>query len=112
MSIPDRPAPPEGPLEAVDVFAHELKLKWKPPADDGGGEIIGYTVEMAPADSDKWKEVPGLATGCSHPVKGLEEGKKYKFRVRAENAYGKSDPLVSLKPVEAKNPFGTNNLLY
>ena len=37
-------------------------------------------------------------------MKGLDEGKKYKFRVRAENMYGVSEPLEG-KPVEAKNPF-------
>ena len=36
---------------------------------------------------------------------GLEEGKKYRFRVRAENMYGVSDPLDGSGPVEAKNPF-------
>ncbi|MPC46234.1 Twitchin [Portunus trituberculatus] len=35
---------------------------------------------------------------------GLEEGKKYRFRVRAENMYGVSEPLEGA-PVEAKNPF-------
>lgn len=35
---------------------------------------------------------------------GLEEGKKYRFRVRAENMYGISEPLEGT-PVEAKNPF-------
>lgn len=38
------------------------------------------------------------------PPQGLEEGKKYRFRVRAENMYGVSEPLEGT-PVEAKNPF-------
>jgi hypothetical protein len=38
-------------------------------------------------------------------VDGLTEGKKYKFRVRAANAEGESEPLESDEPVEAKNPY-------
>ena len=40
------------------------------------------------------------------PVKGLKEGKKYKFRVKAENIYGAGEPLETHKPTLAKNPFG------
>lgn len=32
-------------------------------------------------------------------------GKMYKFRVRAVNAEGESEPLESEKPIEAKNPY-------
>lgn len=39
-------------------------------------------------------------------VTGLTPGKEYKFRVRAVNKEGESDPLESTKPVLAKNPFG------
>lgn len=32
-------------------------------------------------------------------------GKKYKFRVKAVNKEGESEPLESKDPVEAKNPY-------
>lgn len=48
--------------------------------------------------------VPANAT--SHTVPKLIEGTKYEFRVRAENAQGTSDPLETIVPVTAKNPFG------
>ena len=38
-------------------------------------------------------------------VEGLTPGKKYKFRVKAVNKEGESDPLESSEPVEAKNPY-------
>ena len=38
-------------------------------------------------------------------VEGLTPGKKYKFRVKAVNKEGESDPLESAEPVEAKNPY-------
>ena len=36
----------------------------------------------------------------------LQEGHEYEFRVSAENAFGRSDPLNTDKPVLAKDPFG------
>jgi predicted phage tail protein len=39
-------------------------------------------------------------------VEGLQPGQKYKFRVRAVNKQGKSEPLTTSQAIEAKNPFG------
>ncbi|KAG0717143.1 Twitchin [Chionoecetes opilio] len=38
-------------------------------------------------------------------VTGLQEGKKYKFRVKAVNPEGESEPLEADKAIIAKNPF-------
>lgn len=38
-------------------------------------------------------------------VKGLSEGHEYEFRVKAVNDEGESEPLVTDKPIIAKNPF-------
>lgn len=37
---------------------------------------------------------------------GLTPGKKYKFRVRALNKEGESEPLETTESIVAKNPFG------
>ena len=37
---------------------------------------------------------------------GLQEGKKYKFRVKAVNPEGESEPLEADKAIIAKNPYG------
>ena len=102
--VVDKPGPPIGPLVVTDVTAHTISLSWKEPTDDGGSPITGYVVEKTDASYSMWKVVPGFCPKCSFTVKGLDEGKKYKFRVRAENMYGVSEPLEG-KPVEAKNPF-------
>ena len=62
-------------------------------------------IEKQEEGSNTWEKVPGLITDTSHTVKGLKEGKTYKFRVKAENLYGVSEPLEGNR-VTAKNPFG------
>jgi len=79
----------------------------KAPTDDGGAELTGYVIERKEDDDDFWTTLPDVVSGTSHTVKGLKKGKKYKFRVRAENIYGLSDPVETDKSVLAKNPYGT-----
>ncbi|KAL8579176.1 hypothetical protein ACOMHN_010760 [Nucella lapillus] len=102
----DRPSSPEGPLEASDIWAEQMKLSWKPPRDNGGAEVSGYILEKQEEGSNTWEKVPAMISDTSYTVKGLKEGKAYKFRVKAENMYGVSDPLEGAK-VTAKNPFDT-----
>ncbi|XP_061166987.1 twitchin-like isoform X9 [Saccostrea echinata] len=103
----DKPGAPEGPLEVFDLMADSCKLSWKPPLDNGGAEITGYVVEKQEEGSPTWEKVTGLGSGTTMPVKGLKEGKKYKFRVKAENIYGAGEPLETHRPIVAKNPFDT-----
>ena len=56
-----------------------------------------------------WEKVPGVVQGTSHHVKGLEPGKNYKFRVKAENMFGPSEPVTTDKSILAKNPYGKAN---
>lgn len=66
----------------------------------------GYDVERCEEDSTYWEAVPGVVSGTSHVVKGLVEGTRYKFRVKAQNVYGISEPVTTDKSILAKNPFG------
>ena len=60
--------------------------------------------------SGRWVPVGEVdADQTSLMVDGLAEGKKYKFRVRAANAEGESEPLESEEPVVAKNPYTVPN---
>jgi hypothetical protein len=72
--------------------------------------VTGYVVEKQEEGTNRWEKVPGLVTGTSHTVKGLENGKQYKFRVKAENVYGVGEPLEGNR-VTAKNPFGEKDVL-
>lgn len=66
--------------------------------------ITGYIIEMSEFGMESWKTVPGFCPNTSFTVKGLSEGKRYVFRVKAENMYGISEPLEGL-PIMAKSPF-------
>jgi hypothetical protein len=66
--------------------------------------FVGYIVEMTEFGSDSWKPVPGFCAKTNFTVKGLQDGKRYVFRVRAENIYGVGEPLEG-KPVVAKSPY-------
>ncbi|CAH1785273.1 unnamed protein product [Owenia fusiformis] len=103
----DKPGAPEGPLNVSDVTADSAKLTWKEPEDDGGAELTGYIVEKMEEGSGFWEKVPGIITPdkTSKTVDDLVEGKKYKFRVKAENMYGKSPALETTKDTLAKHPF-------
>jgi hypothetical protein len=102
----DKPGTPGGPLKATNVHADGLTLDWNPPADDGGIPVEHYIVEKMDEATGRW--VPaGQTTGpaTKFDVDGLTPGHKYKFRVRAVNKMGKSDPLTTAQAIEAKNPF-------
>ncbi|VDK40424.1 unnamed protein product, partial [Cylicostephanus goldi] len=104
--IQDHPGSPEGPLEVSDVTKDSCVLSWKPPADDGGSEITNYVVEKRDTKTNTWVPVSAFVTGTKVTVPKLVEGHEYEFRVMAENAFGRSDPLNTTEPVLAKDPFG------
>lgn len=104
--VVDKPGPPEGPLNPTKLTGDSITFQWKPPKDDGGADINGYVVERTEFGKDDWRTCPGFCPKPEFTIKGLEEGKKYVFRVRAENVYGLSEPLES-KPTIAKSPFDT-----
>jgi len=68
----------------------------------------GYVVEKCEDGTDFWEKVPGTIPSSknNHVVKDLEPGKKYKFRVKAENKFGPGQPIETNTAILAKNPFG------
>ncbi len=101
-----KPSRPTGPFEVVKVRAKKAIVKWNAPEDDGGTPISHFELEKLDEDTGRWVpcgEVPADARDAT--IDGLQEGKKYKFRVRAVNKEGRSEPLESEKAVLAKNPY-------
>lgn len=105
ISVLGKPKTPKGPLEISDVTKHGCKLKWKKPEDDGGSPIDHYEIEKLDPLTGQW--VPcGRSTEPEANITGLQEGKSYKFRVKAVNKEGESEPLEAERTIIAKNPFG------
>jgi hypothetical protein len=76
------PGPP------VDVSAiggdGNARVRWQPPASDGGSPLVEYEVEATPAGTEAL--VP--AAELTALVGGLANDTEHTFRVRARNAYG------------------------
>ena len=84
-----------------DVSFHGRK-----PADDGGTPIEEYLIEKMDIETGRWVKCKHVGPGeTSAKIDGLIEGKRYKFRVKAINKEGESDPLENDTAILAKNPF-------
>lgn len=104
LLLKDPPGPPKN-LHHVDVDKTEISLVWNRPDRDGGAEINGYLVEYQEEGAEEWikfKTVPMLE--CV--VTGLQQGKTYKFRVKAQNIAGLSLPDTTI-PIECQEKLGT-----
>lgn len=108
INVISKPGKPEGPLEVSDIHKDGCTLKWKKPKDDGGEPIEGYLVEKLDPETGVW--IPVGRTSSPAPemkVDGLMPGHEYKFRVKAINKEGESEPLETLGTIVAKDPFTT-----
>lgn len=102
----DRPTPPQGPLEPVEVRSDHVKVKWNKPKDSGGSDVTGYILEKMDMDTGRW--IPAGECGpddTDFTFKGLTPNKNYKFRVKAVNKEGESEPLETTDSICAKNPY-------
>ncbi len=72
---------------------------------------FSYTVEYQELGSSFWEKVSDSIGGATaYTVRGLEHGKQYVFRIRAENMVGVGEALLGT-PVTAKDPFSMLLLL-
>lgn len=102
--VVDKPSPPQGPLDVSDITPETCTISWKPPFDDGGSPVTNYIIEkLEPIGI--WTKLSSFARRTQYDVFGLEPNRKYNFRIRAENQYGISAPLVGDEPITAKFPF-------
>jgi len=94
------PAAPEPPMK-VTQEGNECTLLWKKVKEDGGVPIEHYQVEKMDDEKDFW-------CACGHTkdntitIKGLLDGRQYKFRVCAVNRIGDSD-FVTSETVSVEN---------
>lgn len=102
---------PSAPLDVdvTEVFQTSCKVSWKPSKDDGGSALLHYVVERQDLSLKAgWENVGQVSPTdkTTYKVEGLIPKKEYKFRIRAVNKLGSSEPAMFAKPVLAKDPWG------
>lgn len=92
--------------EIIDWDENHVSLKWEPPIRDGGAPITGYVIEFMDKESGEFvKACETDGPACKGMVKKLEENHQYKFRVRAINKAGVSEPSEQTNWHTAKPRF-------
>lgn len=104
VTVLSPPSQPKGPLKVADVTKDGCKLSWNPPDDLGGQDLSHYLIEKLDESTGRWTKA-GESETPSFQLAGLTEGHNYKFRVKAVNRSGESEPLETNEFVTAKNPF-------
>lgn len=102
------PSPPEKPM-AIDKTKNSVTLSWEPPKDCGRGKILGYLLEYQKAGEEEWIQVNQTPESCpetTFKIVSLKEGLLYRFRVKAVNAAGESDPANVPEPVRTEDRLG------
>ncbi|MPC14968.1 Twitchin [Portunus trituberculatus] len=108
VTVTDRPDPPSAPT-ITDVSGTALTLRWDPPRDDGGCRISNYIVEYFRVGWDVWLKAASSRITWMQ-LTDLIVGSEYRFRIKAENAYGISEAGGESQQVlieEAKSTEGS-----
>ncbi|EYC10055.1 hypothetical protein Y032_0057g2742 [Ancylostoma ceylanicum] len=97
----DRPGPPGKP-SVQDQNVDSVRLLWSAPMQDGGSPVRYYTVEMCTASEGVWTKKETTKQPFI-TLFNLAPEETYIFRVRADNAFGQSDPSEESEPVYVKD---------
>lgn len=90
VTVTARPNAPGAPRLNMS-FGRSATLSWTAPLDDGGCKIGNYIVEYFRIGWNVWLKA-ATTRALSTTLHDLIEGSEYKFRVKAENPYGISEP--------------------
>uniref|UniRef100_A0A182QW40 Titin n=1 Tax=Anopheles farauti TaxID=69004 RepID=A0A182QW40_9DIPT len=90
VTVTARPEPP-GRVTVAISYGKTATLGWSAPDDDGGCKIGNYLVEYYRIGWDVWLKA-ATCRQLTTTLSDLIEGSQYRFRVKAENPYGLSDP--------------------
>ncbi|KAH8380379.1 hypothetical protein KR009_010299 [Drosophila setifemur] len=90
VTVTARPNAPGAPKLNMS-FGKSATLSWTAPLDDGGCKIGNYIVEYFRVGWNVWLKA-ATTRALSTTLHDLIEGSEYKFRVKAENPYGLSEP--------------------
>ncbi|KAM9426024.1 myosin light chain kinase, smooth muscle-like isoform 2-T2 [Pholidichthys leucotaenia] len=104
LSVVDQPSPPASHPVVSKLSSKSLVLSWTGPNYDGGTTVLGYIVEVCQEGLDKsvnWTQLESRCKNTSYHVRsGLQPQGQYRFRVRAYNSAGISEPSQESESVK------------
>uniref|UniRef100_A0A803JYF6 Myosin light chain kinase n=1 Tax=Xenopus tropicalis TaxID=8364 RepID=A0A803JYF6_XENTR len=101
LTVFDKPDPPAGVPCASCMKGSVLTLSWYGPTYDGGSVVESYSVEIWDSVGKVWTDLTSCRS-TSFNVENLLQDREYKFRVRATNIHGTSEPSQESEPVTYK----------
>ncbi|KAI8127587.1 smooth muscle, Myosin light chain kinase [Lucilia cuprina] len=98
VAVEGPPEPPSG-KPSISQGPDRVSIAWCGPPYDGGCMITGFIIEMqellTSSDNENeaaWLEIASVVDSLAYTVKDLKPLCTYRFRVRAENVHGRSEP--------------------
>ncbi|XP_059925582.1 immunoglobulin-like and fibronectin type III domain-containing protein 1 isoform X2 [Gadus macrocephalus] len=102
LIVLDRPGPPDGPVELVETTSSLIEIAWKPPTDDGGSAVTNYIIERQQAGQGPWAVQGDVsADKTAYRDRNVAHGKRYNYRIFAQNPQGQSDALETTDSIMA-----------
>eukprot|EP00095_Tigriopus_kingsejongensis_P003703 maker-scaffold382_size189932-snap-gene-0.26 protein:Tk03703 transcript:maker-scaffold382_size189932-snap-gene-0.26-mRNA-1 annotation:"fibronectin type-iii domain-containing protein 3a" len=87
-TLPDVPGPPVRPASKGRLHANSFKVRWDPPADNGGSPIKSFTLELDDGPNG-WRTVY-QGSECECVCENLTPGTQYKIKVACTSIGGVS----------------------
>ena len=100
----------QAPVVSIVGRDRSLRVRWDPPADDGGADITGYEIQWKTGTGDFNTAVELGAGTRTHDITGLDPANEYTVRVTAVNEFGRGAATSVGMPRVPEPPSSPVNL--